>query len=236
MRGELKMEYWKVLYKGHFSEFRSLFLEHGTIKRLQKGEPLPFDEFKNSLYYVLDGVIRSGYVYENGAEKITGFFGEGQIIPYISALPITSEYIIPKRSLQSKCITDVSVVRLNKNTYYRLCDENRNLFVSTCNWIALRHNKYEYETMFLSNMSSFNKVCLFLYSNSNIFDAFSDEKLLLTQQEIGNIIGETRIEISRAFKKLREYNALETKRGGYLFLDKKKLGEILEENGVLSLL
>jgi len=217
----------RVFYIGHFSQFEDLILEVGKISCMKKGEPLLQEPSKEFMHYILSGVLMSYYVYENGKEKISGFFGRGQIVPYVACLPIDPEYIQPKMYLPSRCLNDVSIVTFKRTEYMRLFDQNAGLRTAVYNWMVYRHDKYEYETFFLSNSSTYLKVCAFLYTNSDLFEVFRCENLILTQDDLGSILGESRVDVARAYKKLRDQKIISTYRGGVKLLNRDKLADIL---------
>ena len=59
--------------------------------------------------------------------------------------------------------------------------------------------------------------------NSSLYNVYRQNGLILTQDDIGDIIGESRLDVARAFRNLRDLNIVSTSRGSVTILDKEKL-------------
>ena len=156
-------------------------------------------------------------------QKVTGIFGPGTLIPYSLCLPVSEKNFVYKDYFKSQTLTDVDAICLKQATYHKLFESSAALRTANYDWIAFQHNRYEFETFFLSNCGAFTKVCNFLYSNSSLYNVYRQNGLILTQDDIGDIIGESRLDVARAFRNLRDLNIVSTSRGSVTILDKEKL-------------
>ncbi len=212
-----------VYYASHFSAFEQEFKRIGTIVSFKKGDAIPLDYNKKDIYYTMHGLTKCFFVHENGAEKVTGIFGQGTLIPYSLCLPVSERNFVYKNYFKSQTLTDVTAVRMTQQNYHKLFERNAALRTANYDWIAFQHNRYEFETFFLSNSSAFTKVCNFLYKNHTLYEIFRENSLILTQDDIGDFIGESRLDVARAFRNLREQKIISTTRGNVTILEREKL-------------
>ena len=85
--------------------------------------------------------------------------------------------------------------------------------------------------MYLSYSTPFNKTASFI----NIYlNYLTDHGVILTQSEIGEFIGETRLEVARALKKLRDLNIVETSRNKIHVLDWERLEQATDPTVTLN--
>ena len=215
-----------IYYDSHFSEFEELFRQNGTIVHFQKGASIPTDYKVKNIYYTVKGLSKYFFVHENGSEKVTGIFGHGTLIPYSLCLPVSEKNFVYKDYFKSRTLTDVLAICLKQSTYHELFEKTPELRTANYDWIAFQHSRYEFETFFLSNCGAFTKVCNFLYTNISLYDIYRKNGLTLTQDDIGDIIGESRLEVARAFRNLRDMNVISTSRGYVSVLDQEKLAQL----------
>lgn len=212
-----------IYYDSHFGEFEELFRQSGVPVHFRKGEAIPTDYKIRNIFYTVNGLSKYFFVHENGTEKVTGIFGPGTLIPYSLCLPVSEKNFVYKDYFKSQTLTDVDAICLKQATYHKLFESSAALRTANYDWIAFQHNRYEFETFFLSNCGAFTKVCNFLYSNSSLYNVYRQNGLILTQDDIGDIIGESHLDVARAFRNLRDLNIVSTSRGSVTILDKEKL-------------
>ena len=212
-----------IYYDSHFGEFEELFRQSGVPVHFRKGEAIPTDYKIRNIFYTVNGLSKYFFVHENGTEKVTGIFGPGTLIPYSLCLPVSEKNFVYKDYFKSQTLTDVDAICLKQATYHKLFESSAALRTANYDWIAFQHNRYEFETFFLSNCGAFTKVCNFLYSNSSLYNVYRQNGLILTQDDIGDIIGESRLDVARAFRNLRDLNIVSTSRGSVTILEKENL-------------
>lgn len=133
----------------------------------------------------------------------------GTLTPYSLTRPQNGIFKIDLNIFITTAITDVKAISIRPEDFYKIFTENSRLATSLLDYIIDHSNLYLSELLYLSYSTPFNKTASFI----NIYlNYLTDHGVILTQSEIGEFIGETRLEVARALKKLRDLNIVETSR------------------------
>src|SRR5699024_8927124 len=110
--------------------------------------------------------------------------------------------------------------RIRPKNFYQALKENPDLSIAMLDYVVMHSNLFMRESLTLSYDSAFVKTCNIVYIYTHYLNKMG---INLTQSEIGEMIGETRLEVARSLKKLREQNIIKTSRNHIKVLDAEKL-------------
>jgi len=214
------MSFSYYFFENHFSDFEPLLREKGTECTLKKGYEITANNPELYLYYIINGIFKLSLTHEDGAVKTVCFHGKGSIFPYSLCRPTDNEYKIETDILLLTAVTDVLTIRIKPSIFHDMLLESPNFHMAMTDYCIKHSNLFMFESINLSYNTAFIKTCNFIY----IFSRYLHGKgINLTQTEIGEIIGETRLEVARALKKLRGMGIIDTSRVGISVLNMEEL-------------
>lgn len=205
-----------------FNQFYDYFLTQPHIKKsFQVGEYLwesgePFEK----IHYIISGLAQNYVEHEDGHRKIMSFHGSGTVFPGYHQ----NEYKI-EQSLITRVIYDMEVLEFTKADFQRMFETNPALSANVVEWFSKYTNLLIYETAHQEYNNSFVKSCNLLYlllSNASI----DQSKILkITQEELADILGISRVNITRSLSKLRNENIIFTHRKRIEIIDPVALAQ-----------
>ncbi|MCQ4922155.1 Crp/Fnr family transcriptional regulator [Tissierella carlieri] len=214
------MRFPQYYFENHFSKFESLLRSLGEECNLKKGYEITSINPNLYLYFTLNGIFKLSLTHEEGAIKTICFHGKNSILPYSLCRPTDNEYKIESDALVLTAITDVLAIRIIPRVFHKAMLENPDFHMAMTDYCIRHSNLFMFESINLSYNTAFIKTCNFLY----IYTSYLQGKgIRLTQSEIGEIIGETRLEVARVLKKLRTMGIVSTSRNGIEVLDMDNL-------------
>lgn len=210
-----------MYFEEHFTQFKDLLLEHGERHLLKADTIITNDSDDLYLYYIENGLFKLSLMHEEGALKTVCFHGEGSICPYSLSRPnATNDYQIDVDFFVISAITDVETIRIKPEVFHQLLLDNGQLGVTMIDYIIKHSNLFMSESVTISYDPAFTRTCNFVY----IYTQYLNKKgIQLTQSEIGEMVGLTRLEVARALKKLREMFIITTTRTSINVLDIQRL-------------
>lgn len=210
------MRFPQYFFENHFSSFESLLHDKGEECSLKKGYKITVNNPDLYLYYIINGIFKLSLTHEEGAIKTVCFHGKNSILPYSLCRPTDNEYKIESDILTLTAITDVLAIRIIPKVFHKTMLENPNFHMAMTDYCIKHSNLFMFESINLSYNTAFIKTCNFIYIYSQYL---SGKGIRLTQAEIGEIIGETRLEVARVLKKLRVMGIVSTSRNGITVLN-----------------
>ena len=204
----------RYFFTGDFSAFHEYFLSrpHGR-RSFALGEFLwpPGELRANALH--ISGAARCCVEHENGRRKIISFHGAGTLFPvyhergYRIELAITTEALSPVETLE-----------FSKAGFRAMFRENGTLAAALVEWYASYVNLLLYETAHQEYNGSFLKLCnlLYLLAPAGGLDA-------VTQEELADILGTSRVNLTRGLAQLRNEGVVRTRRGRVEITDREAL-------------
>ena len=214
------MRFSPYYFENHFSDFESLLRSKGEECTLKKGYEITADNPDLYLYYIINGIFKLSLTHKEGAIKTICFHGKASIFPYSLCRPTDNEYKIESDILVLTAITDVLAIRIIPEVFHKTMLENPNFHMAMTDYCISHSNLFMFESINLSYNTAFIKTCNFIY----IYTQYLHGKgIKLTQAEVGEIIGETRLEVARALKKLRAMGIVDTSRNGITVLNMDSL-------------
>lgn len=190
-----------------FSEFEDLVLKHCDYhKTFSKGAILhdATSSYKTS-YYIKKGIAKLCVLNEAGAENTLLFFGEGAIHP----INCMQKNFLLEDSLALVAVTDLEVIAFRSPGILEMTAEDNRLTAAIIEMFDKYCNMLEARVVMYANNDSVATVSVFLYLYAR-YKPNGDNIVDLTQEEIGNLVGISRMQVSRALKPLRDAGIIET--------------------------
>ena len=212
-----------IFFENYFNEFEELFLSIGEKVTLKEGTTISSFDKDLYLYYIQDGIFILRLEHEEGLSKAFCYHSIGCINPYSPARPQNGEFKIDLDYFIITALTEVNAIRIKPEVFYQSMLENPHLSIVMIDYIIDHSNLYLMESLHLSYNSAFTKTCNFVYIYTQHLMKYG---IRLTQSEIGDFIGETRLEVARAMQKLRKMNIVETSRYSIKVLDIERLKKL----------
>lgn len=205
----------------YFSEFSDIVEKHSSCRKfIPKGTILHEAQEKDKTsYYIEDGIATLKMLNESGRENILFFLCKGSIYP-INTIPTE---LSMDGYLYLIATTDLQVLTFPALTIKNMMNE------STDFSNAIIKHYVQYTNILLSKilLNSYNDskkcICSFLYLYNFYYG--NNYRLNLNQEQIGQILGLSRIQVARTLNILRQEKVIETKRNNIVILNNKTLLE-----------
>lgn len=206
-----------LLFSDDFSQLLSDFknLPHQTVT-LKKGEPLwKAGQPYHQIFYIQDGVVQNAIEHEEGFRKILSFHGQGTVFPAYHE----KQYKIEDAIILT-AMTDVTAMVFSVEDFAQLYYQNQDLQRATINWFSTYVNLLLYDAAHQTYNSSLMKLAnlLFLLHKANQKQLISP-----TQEELANMLGISRVNISRHLAQLRTEGIIRISRQHIDIIDEEKL-------------
>lgn len=199
------------LLAGEFSDFEDIIREvPGDIIHFSKGEAIiPLGAVRPYCYYVVEGLAVFSIVHESGRNKNCTFRGKGTIFPLYYSYDST----IMEQYLDVRAFTDVTLIRLTRTQIYSLMTKHAHFAIAMCDCYCKYATilQYDLETQLFD--SALVKTSNFLYLYLKYMHPSIPGVIELSQEEIGNTIGLSRSNTSRALNTLKSEKIIENYRG-----------------------
>ena len=202
-----------------FSQFYEYFLtQPHCVKKFRKGELLwkPAQPH-GKIHYIVSGVEMHYADHESGRRKIISFHGEGTIFPAYSL----NDYKI-ELSLVTEALTDMHVLEFTRPQFKAMFESNSALREQVINWYSMYVNRFLFETIHQGYNSSLVKISNMLY----LLSSNQAETIAMTQNELAEILGLSRVQLTRGLAALRERKIITTQRGRISVIDMPALASL----------
>ena len=189
----------RYFFAGDFAQFQGYFLSRPHVRRtFARGACLwrPGQPFQ-TLHYILSGAAENYVEHENGHRKIISFHGSGTVFPGYHQ----HDYKI-ERSIVTKAICSMEVLEFTKAQFRRMFEENAALSACVVEWFSMYTNLLLYETAHQEYNDSCVKLCNLLYLLF-VNRAAGSEMLDVTQEDLADILGVSRVNLARNLAALR---------------------------------
>lgn len=209
-----------LFFENQFIDFKPLLMQIGERYLLEKGSIITSNIEPLYLYYVEKGIFKLSINHIDGESKTICFHGEGSICPYSLSRPINGKFQIDVDFFMITAVTDIETIRIRPIDFYRAIKEHPDLSIAMLDYVIKHSNLFMYQSITLSYDSAFVKTCNFVYIYTHYLNKLG---INLTQAEIGEMIGETRLEVARSLKRLRDKGIIKTSRNCIEVLDSEAL-------------
>lgn len=195
-------------FTNDFKQFYEYFLSQPHKKKsFKKGDYLwepnkPFEK----IHYIISGIAQNYVEHENGHRKILSFHGCGTVFPGYHE----QDYKI-ESALITVALCDIEVLEFTKAEFRSMFQHNPQLSAQVIDWFSKDVNLLIYETAHQEYNSSFIKLCNLLYL---LVNETGEQNHLncITQDDIADILGTSRVNLTRGLARLRNENIIITKR------------------------
>lgn len=216
----------RCFFSEDFRSFQDYFFSQPHRRRtFARGDYLwrPERPFK-SVHYILSGVSQNYVEHENGRRKIISFHGPGTLFPGYHR----QDYKI-ERSLITRALSPMEVLEFSKEEFRLMFAHNGDLSAAVVEWYAMYVNLLLYDTAHQEYNSSFLKLCNLLYLLADSPVGGRQGVLNLTQDDLADLLGISRANLTRGLAQLRRQGILRTRRGLVELLDLPALAQCCSE-------
>lgn len=216
----------RCFFSEDFRSFQDYFFSQPHRRRtFARGDYLwrperPFE----SVHYILSGVSQNYVEHENGRRKIISFHGPGTLFPGYHR----QDYKI-ERSLVTRALSPMEVLEFSKEEFRLMFAHNGDLSAAVVEWYAMYVNLLLYDTAHQEYNSSFLKLCNLLYLLADSPVGGRHGVLNLTQDDLADLLGISRANLTRGLTQLRRQGILRTRRGLVELLDLPALAQCCSE-------
>lgn len=204
----------RYFFSNDFVEFQDYFLSRPHVRKtFRKGEILwePGIPFRKT-WYIVSGIIQNYILHENGHKKITSFHGSGSVWPVFNRIDYKIE-----NSISLLAMTDVEALEMTKTDFYQMFEENSALRGAVIDIYSNHVNLLLFESAHQEYNNTFIKLCnlLYLLRNPDLSSNFA----AITQDEMADTLGISRVHLTKALTKLRNEGIIRTTRKHIEILD-----------------
>ena len=210
----------RYLFTGDFAAFEACFRAQPHRERtFRKGDYLwaPGEPFRE-LYYILSGVAQTCTAHETGRRKITSFHGSGTVFPGYHQQDFRIE-----SSIVTVALTDIQALEFTKEQFRLMFERNDRLNAQVVEWYASYVNLLLYETAHQEYNSTFLKLCNLLYLLPTRQSVPDSCVIDMTQDDLADILGVSRVQLTRGLSVLRGKDIIRTHRGRIEIADRPAL-------------
>ena len=199
----------RYFFCGEFAALYNYFLSQPhTKKQFRKGDYLWLPgQPHNTFHYIVSGSAMNYADHENGSRKIISFHGAGTVFPGYHGCNFKIEL-----SLVTEALSDMQVLEFTKEQFGQMFKNNSALAQQIVNWHAMYTNRLLFEAIHQEYNSSFVKICNLLYLLT-VNGSPSGTGLAITQSALAELLGLSRVQITRGLAQLRSRNIIATGRG-----------------------
>ena len=200
----------RYFFADDFRQFYEYFLSQPhTARTFHKGDYLwkPGQPYEK-IHYIISGAAIHFADHENGRRKIISFHGAGTVFPGYHQ----HDYKI-ELSLITAALSNMKVLEFTKDQFQKMFETNIALSEQVINWNSMYINRFLFEIVHQEYNPSFVKICNLLYLLTINQPACSGLVIDMTQEELAEILGLSRIQLTRGLSELRRQNIISTSRG-----------------------
>lgn len=216
----------RYYFADDFRPFYEYFLSQPHTERtIAKGEYLwrPGQPYDRVQYYV-SGTSVHFSDHKSGHRKIISFHGPGTILPGYH----TTDFRI-ELALSTVALSEIHVLEFSIPQFKAMFESNAELAESVVTWYAKYVNRFLFETVHQEFNSSKVKLCNLLYLLTLNQPSNSGLTIEMTQEDLADILGMSRVQITRELTDLRGRGILSTTRGKLTIIDLPALSSLCTE-------
>lgn len=212
-----------------FYRFYNYFLSQPHEKKIfHKGDYLwapgvPYEK----IHYIISGTEMHYADHESGRRKIISFHGPGTVFPGYRPIDFRVEL-----ALTTVALSEMQVLEFTVSQFRTMFKTNVDLSEQVVNWYAMYINRFLFETIHQVYNPSLTKLCNLLYLLTINQPANSGLVIDMTQDEIAEILGISRVQITRELGELRRQGIVETLRGKLVVSDLSALSSLCTQETV----
>lgn len=163
---------------------------------------------------------------QQGKRSIS-FHGPGTVFPSYRPNDFRVEL-----SLVTAALSQMQVLEFTVPQFKAMFEENTELSEQVVNWYSMYINRFLFETVHQTYNSALTKLCNLLYLLTINQPANSGLVIDMTQDELAELLGMSRVQITRELSELRRRGIVETTRGKLLISDLPALASLCTQETV----
>ena len=219
----------RYYFADDFRDFCDYFRTQPHRERaFRKGDYLwrpgqPYDR----LHYFISGAAMHFAEHESGRRKIISFHGPGTVMPGYH----TTDFKI-ERSLTTVALSEIRALEFTVSQFRAMFEANAALSERVVNWYSKYVNLFLFETIHQEFNPSQVKLCNLLYLLTINQPANSGLVIEMAQEDLADILGMSRVQITRELAVLRSKGILATTRGRLTVTDLPALAALCTDETV----
>ena len=213
----------RYFFADDFRQFYEYFLSQPhTARTFHKGNYLwkPGQPYEK-IHYIISGSAIHFADHENGRRKIISFHGAGTVFPGYRQYDYKIEL-----ALITAALSDMTVLEFTKDQFQKMFETNTALSEQVVNWYSMYINRFLFEIVHQEYNPSFVKICNLLYLLTINQPTCSGLVIDMTQEDLAEILGLSRIQLTRGLSDLRKQNIISTTRGKVHVIDLPALASL----------
>lgn len=213
----------RYFFSDDFQQFYEYFLSQPhSQKTFHKGDYLwkPGQTYEK-IHYIISGAAIHFADHESGRRRIISFHGAGTVFPGYHQYDYKIEL-----SLVTIALSDMKVLEFTKEQFQNMFETNTALSEQVVNWNSMYINRFLFEIVHQEYNPSFVKICNLLYLLTINQPSCSGLVIDMTQEELSEILGLSRIQVTRGLSELRNQNIISTTRGKVHVVDLPALASL----------
>lgn len=209
----------RYIFAGEFRAFYDYFLtQPHTLRHFEKGETIwPPGAPHAEIHYIVRGAEMHYALHENGRRRIVSFHGEGTVFPGFHTLDFKIE-----RALVTEALSEMDVLAFTKAQFREMFVQNTALAEAVVNWHAAYINRFLFETVHQGYNTSTLQLANLLYLLAAAQPQHA-ASLAMPQETLAELLGLSRVQVTRALGALRQEGLIATSRGRIRITDLEKL-------------
>lgn len=213
----------RYFFADDFRPFYSYFLSQPHEKRtFHKGDYLwepgrPYEK----IHYIISGAAIHYSDHESGRRKIISFHGAGTVFPGYRL----NDYKI-ELSLITEALSEMKVLEFIVPQFKKMFENNTALAQRMVDWQSMYINRFLFEIIHQEYNPSSVKLCNLLYLLTVNQPGNSGLVIDMTQDELAELLGLSRVQTTRELAKLREQGLVSTSRGKVIVTDLPALAQM----------
>ena len=208
----------RFYFAGDFLPFEPILAPLAQMIRAKPGQYLagPGEELRRA-FYLKSGYCRFSLLQEGGGETILSFHGPGSLHP----VKCRQFHFILEQPILYQAMTEAEIWSLEPRAIEELVRREPDFAVAAVDYHTVYSNMYLARQALNARMDVEAKIAAFLY----LYAAGREggEEIPLSQGETASALGVSRVQVSRAYRRLRGLGAIAPYRNGVRILDMELL-------------
>lgn len=194
------------VFEDDLAKYRSMFEEYSSPPfKVQKNTDLCKQCVTSGwMYYLLDGMVKVYITNYDGSERIIDFMKDNTLIGMDCVRPGS------KSVVSISCITDIHVLAFTTDILKEMLAKNSELAYDLVLYYGkvLRQVSYYSGSLSISDLTT--RLANFLFHFTDMPYYKKDNKIVLSQSEIGSAINVSRAQVAKILRYFREEGCIET--------------------------
>lgn len=219
----------RYIFANDFKDFYPYFLSQpNKRKTFHKGEYLwTPGSLCEKIHYIISGAAIHYADHKNGRRKIISIHASGTVYPGYHLADYKIELL-----LTTVALSDMEVLEFTIEEFQQMFESNTALSEQVVNWYSMYVNRFLFESIHQEYNSSLIKICNLLYILNATQTSLHTLTIEITQDEIAEMLGLSRVQLTRGLSELRKRGIIMTSRRKIKVIDLPALKELCTEEAL----